>query len=98
MNEEQEESFQVFIRTVDGKTILVYVKGDDTVQELFQIVEERLSFPSDAWRMVFKGRELQRDWTLSDCGVLAESTLNLRLKIRCNIDYQELLSDKKTYL
>ena len=77
-----EQSYQVFVRTLTGKTITLRVFASETVDALKKQVESKVGVPVDEQRLVCASRQLESRQTLSECGVCAETTVQLLLRLR----------------
>ena len=76
----------VFVETLTGKTIMVPVKGTDTIDSFKAFIERRLIFAdeeknisSDEQRLIFAGKQLQDGRTLDSYNIPNGATVHLDL-------------------
>lgn len=73
---------QIFIKTLTGKTITLQVDPNERVEEVKQKIFDKEGIPIDQQRIIFSGKQLENDKTLSDYNVQPESTIHLVLRLR----------------
>jgi len=78
--------FPIFVKPMTGLTITVHATLSDTIKSVKAMVAEILTqFPVYRQRLVFAGRDMQDDNTLSSYGIKMESTVFVigRLMVDC---------------
>ncbi|CAF1066202.1 unnamed protein product [Adineta steineri] len=72
---------QIFVRTLDDRTLTLNVQPEDTINEIKEIVEQREGIPSEEQRLTLGGISLDDELTLNECRVEEESTLYVLLDL-----------------
>jgi hypothetical protein len=74
-------SMQIFVKTLDGKAIIIDIKPTDTVQVLKIKILAKEGIPPHQQSLKFGGKELSDGHTMSDYMIQQDSTIGLSLVV-----------------
>jgi ubiquitin/histone H3/H4 len=74
--------FVIFVKTLTGKTITIYVSGTATIEDIMDQIAHKEGIDVYLQRLIFAGKQLSMSNTCGQMNMQAESTLHLVLRIR----------------
>lgn len=75
-------TFEIFVKTLNGKTITFDVSPYNTTDHLKEMIEGREGIPCDQQRLFFAGERLEDGRSLSEYNIQKGATMHLILKLR----------------
>ena len=73
---------QIFVKTLTGDTLTIEVDGDTTIEQTKMKIQDQNGVPPDLMRLIFAGKQLEDDRTLSSYNIQKEDTMHLVLQMR----------------
>ena len=81
MQENESEPWQIFVKTLTGKTITVATQPAATVSKVMYKVHDSEGVSLSAMRLIFGGKQLEPGRMLAEYDVQKGSTLHLVLRL-----------------
>ena len=66
---------QIFVKTINGRSIALDVEGSDTVEKIKPKLQEKLDIPPEQQRIVYLGKLLENNRALCDYNIKKDSTI-----------------------
>lgn len=85
-NPMSQQKVQVFLRTWEGKTLIMSLKMSNTTEEVMEKIEARLPIKQDVYYLCYRGRVLSSGDTLQKHGVQSNSTIDIRFRNSSRVD------------
>jgi large subunit ribosomal protein L40e len=76
----REAQFQILVRALNGKSLLVDVESSDSVEALKQKIQDQEGVPPDQQRLIFAGKQLEDGRTLADYDIHRDDMVQLILR------------------
>ena len=76
---------QIFVKTLDGKTITLDVEETDSIEIVKDKIQDKEGIPPHLFHIIFAGRQLEDGTTISDNNIEKECTLTIVLRTRAKV-------------
>ncbi|CAF4919145.1 unnamed protein product, partial [Rotaria sp. Silwood1] len=74
--------FMILVKLLTGRTLMLYVNSDMTIANVKHLIHEKTDIPIDNQRVIFTGKQLDNDRTLSEYKIEHLATLHMVERLR----------------
>jgi len=90
------EPFDITAKTITGRILKFQVRPNDTVLDIKKEIYRQDDLPFEQQRIVFNGKHITDDQTVTECGIFTGACLHLILRLRGGMFHES--SSKLDYL
>ena len=77
-----DQSMQIFVKTLTGKTITLEVTPNDTIEQVKSKIQDKEGISPCEQRIIFAGRQLEDGQTVASYKIRKEATIHLICRLR----------------
>ena len=81
----EQDELQIFINTLQGKTMPIEVQDSDTICSIKTRIHEKEGMPIDQQCLVFNGKQLEDNMKIGECLIKNKAVIYLVLRLRPNV-------------
>ena len=89
------QNILIFVKTFTGETITLKAKASDTIEDIKYMIEEKVDIPHDLQTLMFHGKQLKDDHTLTDYNIQNKDKLDVNFRLSCMWIFVKILNTGK---
>ena len=78
----KKDVFEIFVKTLTGKTLDLYISHNDTIGYVKYLVQIQEGILPQDQRLIYAGKQLEDNRTFNDYNIGKEATLHFVLRLR----------------
>lgn len=75
------ELIEVFIKTLQHRTLTIFIRPKSSVAELKAKIHKEEGIPVEKMRLIYAGRQLEDDYAITNYGIRQHSTIHITLRL-----------------
>lgn len=76
-------SFHIFVKTLTGRTHLINIEPNDSIDTVKDNIFEKEGIPADQQSLIFRGKRLEDGKSIEEYDICKSATIHLVLKLPC---------------